>query len=1014
MRKTTQSLILALSLAQQATLFAASENSPNSKTTADEVKANSRSYGYATWVNGFRKNADDKSPDLLSFETGYYDLVLNLGDLTKTEFSRHEGSDYATSIHSDGSEKRLAPAELLIQVAREGRIYTASHCLTGSMGNTKRLEDTLMWESGRYFQHFDLQHLVLEDSEGNSLYCDAKLEVASWPSSLTLTAEITPELPFLDGPTIGVSGRGLTVVEKPQQLEGSGVADFSNFTLETWVNVPRIPTKPNDGWILSKNGSQDTDGHIGFHMRGNRIDAVMNIGGGHLNRHRISEAGHKRFDFDGWHQLVITYDGETMHYYVDGYLQSNKKIKNVRKAGSEPITLCKLKGSKTKTVYGAFDQIRVWDRVLTEQEIRDQSKQPEKVANRSGLQFEKTFDTANDPQLVSSPWRDVTSRIQFITKDEKFEARSESTKEWKMGETHSATLSCDFSKGVVTNKSLTIDVHTGDGQTINAAFNPEWNCHLAEVKKLKRSWKSGYTDIRDYDEFTLEIENKNKSASEVPFVLYLRNVANITGLVPLLCYEDGTPTGIPVQLSKNWHEPNLGSYMRACAMLPATPGKQSYKLRIAYGFYGSLPSASHAQLSLIGYGGNSRWDQLAIGCWGETICFDVDRSLVDVAVTDVRMLMARQGAEGKKWSWTEAGWGGDWLRVDDAKGNRHHPNELKTAYLAHGPCLTDARYAGHYGTQKEIGFKAKVQTLRTDDYARTFQKFHYTFDKESTAKESWLFKMGRTYHYATPKLAYGNNAGLIKDMEVPTSLKKGDSLVEKIKLEGSAPWWVSFPGAKPANETGKGNGYRALVIRSYRASFGGKVYTQPSITSPVYQVNEDGSISLDLLLTAPAGVEKFLPGDTLDMDLEWVTLHREADDYYGPNGMYRKHLEGNPNSWKTIYREAVGNDLEIEVKGGKLLRNYPIEIETDSTEVSVQIKGGVGYVPIRFDGLASATGYTLYQVVEGESVKLDQAVHGNDFWQTDYDAASKSYSRVYNLPLDGLESSEWVLKKDAQ
>ena len=122
--------------------------------------------------------------------------------------------------------------------------------------------------------------------------------------------------------------------------------------------------------------------------------------------------------------------------------------------------------------------------------------------------------------------------------------------------------------------------------------------------------------------------------------LDLRPPANITGLCPILCDEDGRPTGIPVQLSKNWHYKPMGPYLMAYTMLPPHRAA-TYVLRVVYGFYGTLPSASHAQLSLIGYNdkGNGRWDQLAIGCWGETICFDMDMSLVDVAITDIRMLM---------------------------------------------------------------------------------------------------------------------------------------------------------------------------------------------------------------------------------------------------------------------------------------------------------------------------------------------------------------------------------------
>jgi hypothetical protein len=305
-----------------------------------------------------------------------------------------------------------------------------------------------------------------------------------------------------------------------------------------------------------------------------------------------------------------------------------------------------------------------------------------------------------------------------------------------------------------------------------------------------------------------------------------------------------------------------------------------------------------------------------------------------------------------------------------------------------------------------------VKTRRTDDYARTFQKFHYTFSKEVPTKDTWLFKMGRTGNYATPQFAYGNAEGALFAKDVPGTLSKGDLLVDQQTIEGAAPWWVSFPGAGQTRDDGKGNGYRALVIRSYKATLGGKVYTQPSISAPVYQVNRDGSKNLDLLLTAPQGVESFQPGDTIEMDLEWITLHREADDYYGPNEAYRQHLTKNPSSWKTTYREAIGNDLKVDVVGGTLLNNYPIQIQAQTNEIAVQIKGGLGYVPIRFEGLSAATGYTLYQIVNGTPKPLDQSVHGNDFWQTDYDTRTNSYSRVYNLPLDTLATSKWVLKKE--
>jgi len=91
---------------------------------------------------------------------------------------------------------------------------------------------------------------------------------------------------------------------------------------------------------------------------------------------------------------------------------------------------------------------------------------------------------------------------------------------------------------------------------------------------------------------------------------------------------------------------------------------------------------------------------------------------------------------------------------------------------------------------------------------------------------------------------------------------------------------------------------------------------------------------------------------------------------------------------------------------------YPIIIRTDSPEVEVDITGGVGYVPIRFEGLKTADGYSVYEIVDGKEKKLDQSVHGNDYWQTDYDGRTGTCKMTFNLPLDGKSTSKWKLKQD--
>ena len=583
---------------------------------------------------------------------------------------------------------------------------------------------------------------------------------------------------------------------------------------------------------------------------------------------------------------------------------------------------------------------------------------------------------------------------------------------WKKDDSRSVTLTCNI-PSVSNDTSAKITVNSNDGQNLPVTFDKSKNCYVASVKELKRKWKKGYTDIRDYDEFKITVNGSGKKEA-IPFLLDMRPPANITGLCPMLCDEDGRPTGVPVQLSKNWHYKAMGSYLMAYTMLPAEKNA-TYILRIAYGFYGELPSASHAQLSLVGYGkdgvsgNNGRWDQLAIGCWGETICFDMDMSCVDIAITDIRMLMARNGLRGRKWKWTDAGWGGDWLNIKDDNQKKYFMNGIKTAYLSHGPCLTDVKHEGYYGMNKEIDFKARIQTLRTDDYSRSFQKFSYEFTQDVSAEKIWLFKLGRTHRHTTPKLVYGNIDGLIKQHDVPDDLKDNQIFLKNTKLTGPGPWWVALTGAKKSSGKDWGTGYKALIVRGYKIVAGGNTYTNPTIRGPVFKSSPN---NIDIELLPPDGVTDFKKGDSIELDLELITLHRTADDYYGPNEAYRKHLTGNPNSWKTSHREAEGNDLKVSVTGGKVLNNYPVAIQADSPEVTVMIKGGVGAVPISFEGLKSASGYNLYQLVNGKRIKLDQSVHGNDFWQTDYDALADSYKITYNVPLDDLKESKWILTRN--
>lgn len=82
--------------------------------------------------------------------------------------------------------------------------------------------------------------------------------------------------------------------------------------------------------------------------------------------------------------------------------------------------------------------------------------------------------------------------------------------------------------------------------------------------------------------------------------------------------------------------------------------------------------------------------------------------------------------------------------------------------------MSEVDYHGYYDGRREVGVQAKVQTLRTDDYARTFQTFKCLVDQAVSIENRCLYDMGSTGGYMTPKIAYGNREGSLQEHEVPS------------------------------------------------------------------------------------------------------------------------------------------------------------------------------------------------------------------------------------------------------
>lgn len=540
-----------------------------------------------------------------------------------------------------------------------------------------------------------------------------------------------------------------------------------------------------------------------------------------------------------------------------------------------------------------------------------------------------------------------------------------------------------------------------DAREGGAALPVHWDAARGwnYVDLPERVWDVS-TDPDRLDRFPIAVTNPGDAPLTVPLLFaFDESFAGTTGMCPMLRDATGQPTGIPVQISKNWHRQENrrllyeGPWFHGFSLVTVPAGGTwEGELAIAYARWGGVPSASHAQLCLIGWGTNQLWDQAAIGSWGESICYDPDVNLNRSMIDDARPLMVT-GMRGGQWTWTHNVGGGDFLVYFDETGGKQYLTRMKTAYLSQGPNLTRVIYAG-VSADGKIAARIEVMTPRCDDVNRAYHRIRYDVLAPTAFSRLAFYQLGADKYndHQFTTMARGNAEGLIEEWPVEQGGLRYSR--QAMACEGDAPWFSLHGGFRSPHLEAGAWANRGLVVRSWRARLGGKEVPVPD--AAVYGT-ENGVASANVELVPPPDLTQLLPGDFVEAEIELLIPPTSADDYYGPNTPFLKDLEENADTWRVIHRLARGNDLDIDIQHGTLDRALPIQVALNPQQIAVfEVRGGVGYVPITFTGLERPDGYTL----ELNGVPVDQQVHGNDFWQTTFDDATKSYSRTYNVSFD--------------
>ncbi len=966
------------------------------------------------WAEGFPSH-HPRAPWRRVIETGHFAFALDTDTLRVPHFGPLGAPpDYAASA---GRDRRawaaLPPAELELLLTVSGRVYHATAGGAWAAGGGPRVV-----ESGRFLQRADITDLAFTAADGARLNVEARFETVAWPDRLALILAARPGLQALavGEAAFGRVGGGFGLdVSNHLDVAHAPELDPEQFTLELWAFVPadHQPSRRTHPWLVGKNLHEAADGNYGLAILNGRAQARLNIGGGTTNAFRAGGDERSALQVEAWNHLAFSYDGTNLQLYVNGAPVATTAVGRVRRPGAHPLVFGRRPdGSGDGYPFrGVIDEVRLYDRALSPAQVRARHMRPEAAeAVPPVRRWSFRADGAAEPDRPRARWADAALELRWAGGERV--ARGQWTlppgsvwgDDWREVAV-TAWPGAGAEPGALSVRAEPV----AGGAACAVAFDAARGWHRIDLNQVVPTPAPAGRDVRNdaLERVRLQLANTTDQ-EQVARLLFAKTGGgfrngygtDITGMTAVLRDPDGQPTGLPVQLSKNWHRGAVrvayeGPWFHGFSFVRVPPGRTvELELALAYGHWGGLPAASHAQLSLIGWGSNQQWDETALGAWGESICYEPDRVQAGSLVLDVRPLLVASMSGGGRWNWTHNVGGADFVRLFDPAGARRFPAGLRTTYLRQGPCLTEVTYAGELDGAVDHAVTASL--ARGDDVVRATYRLRLDVRQALPVSRLVFFQAGSdTYNFnRVGRMAVGHAGGLVREWVTQPGGEVDRTL--PLACTGTAAWVSLHEGARPAGAGDAGAwANRGWVIRRWSARLGGQA-AAPWVVERGSGVRGATSTTADLV--PPPGLTRLEPGDFVDAVIEFLVVPQAAGDYYGPDAALRAALRESGNTWRMIQREAQGNERDVQVQRGTLEHVHPdIRVRAERDGADFTLRGGLGQVPVTLTGLSRPAGFVL----QVDGVPLDQSVHGRDFWQTDFDPATRTWSQTYNVPVGG-------------
>ena len=588
-------------------------------------------------------------------------------------------------------------------------------------------------------------------------------------------------------------------------------------------------------------------------------------------------------------------------------------------------------------------------------------------------------------------------------------------------------------------------IFPGNGRKQKVSFDDHKGYLSIDMNRMMTASLNDFQDeslLDDMDRLKFSITNNSNINVKIPIQFEKSGDFAVEGFCPMIREIDtGEPVGVQVQLSKNWHIPHTdpsstfylplndikrlwsGEWFHGYTVLEIPAGKTvTYEMTIAYATWGGVYTCSHSQISLAGWGGNfQQWETSAIGAFGESFCYDPETAHGRAFIDDIRPLAVN--SMGGKYGWTACNGGGNMLLyTKSANGSPTYFKKVQTNFKKQGPNLTEVTYTG-ITIDDAVKFEITAYLPRTNDVSRVWHKFSYTFLKDVSFNRMVFYQFGADGYNDNrwDKMAVGNDAGTVNfkmgnntyygEFACPTTnsvtyIGTGSNM-QRIDVEGTGLWFA-FTNAVPQAHKDGPFANRMLNVHSYNAVLNGKTYTKPSFN--IRNTVDAGIPCLLVELCPSAEVGNTIrAGSTVNGTVEYLNIPIHKSDYFGSSTVLNGIPANEFNTYKVAYRYAVGNKTTTTASVGTVEQQTPIFVKCASGEVlaEITVKGGMSYVPLTFRGVPAYTGYEL-QVKKGSKwEKVDQSVHGNDYWQCWYDSDKGTYELTYNVEHTGDKNATY-------